>query len=422
MSDSAFQYFRTMVSGKKKRFIQDGFNLDLTYITERIIAMGYPADTIHKLFRNDIDHVYNFFETYHPGHWLILNVAQEISYKSTKLGGNVIFMGFEDHTPPPFLYLLQIIEVMTNWLNRDPRNVIAIHCKAGKGRTGTIISCYLISILKLNCPDVFYRSDSILYNTLSFFNTMRSNEGECITVPSQKRYIGYYIQFLREEVPYSLLLNPVVYRIVNIECTGQFSTSNLTSIEFHLNYNPSRRGLPIIVHKNNSRSFIGQNYLKFEPTRIINVCGDTLLKFNQSDSAQCIFKLLFHTSFIPIPDSNASGGPPPYTSLCFSKNNFDGAQGGLFQDYRFKDDFTVKILFELVPQPPMNSCSSTVIQETTSIIQPPYIHQHQQQQQQIFFHQQLHQPVQSVIPIITNFDQPPPIDRSTKPKNSLFLN
>lgn len=36
-------YIREKISGKKNRLKQHNYNLDLTYITPRIIAMSYPA-------------------------------------------------------------------------------------------------------------------------------------------------------------------------------------------------------------------------------------------------------------------------------------------------------------------------------------------------------------------------------------------
>jgi phosphatidylinositol-3,4,5-trisphosphate 3-phosphatase/dual-specificity protein phosphatase PTEN len=38
-----FTLIRTIGGGPKNRMKEDGFNLDLTYITPRIIAMAFPS-------------------------------------------------------------------------------------------------------------------------------------------------------------------------------------------------------------------------------------------------------------------------------------------------------------------------------------------------------------------------------------------
>ena len=49
---------RTKVSGTRRRYIDDEFNLDLTYIIpDRIVAMSYPSQDYSTLWRNPIEKV-----------------------------------------------------------------------------------------------------------------------------------------------------------------------------------------------------------------------------------------------------------------------------------------------------------------------------------------------------------------------------
>ena len=50
-------FVRKLVSGKRVRFEEEGVNLDLTYITSRVIAMSYPSSGFESMYRNPVDKV-----------------------------------------------------------------------------------------------------------------------------------------------------------------------------------------------------------------------------------------------------------------------------------------------------------------------------------------------------------------------------
>ena len=40
--------------------------------------------------------------------------------------------------------MLKFARVVRDWMEADEQNIIAIHCKGGKGRTGTMVCTWLI--------------------------------------------------------------------------------------------------------------------------------------------------------------------------------------------------------------------------------------------------------------------------------------
>lgn len=51
-----------------------------------------------------------------------------------------------DHQAPSFDILVDFCKDASAWLDKDKENIVVIHCKAGKGRTGTVIAALLLDV------------------------------------------------------------------------------------------------------------------------------------------------------------------------------------------------------------------------------------------------------------------------------------
>ena len=58
----AMRKIRGFVSLNKKRYQVDGFDLDLSYITPQLIAMGIPSTGVEAVYRNPMDEAKAFWD------------------------------------------------------------------------------------------------------------------------------------------------------------------------------------------------------------------------------------------------------------------------------------------------------------------------------------------------------------------------
>eukprot|EP00456_Euglypha_rotunda_P020122 TRINITY_DN17678_c0_g1_i1.p1 TRINITY_DN17678_c0_g1~~TRINITY_DN17678_c0_g1_i1.p1 ORF type:complete len:250 (-),score=51.59 TRINITY_DN17678_c0_g1_i1:11-661(-) len=156
--------------------------------------MGFPADGAEGLYRNSMSDVKKFFAKYHPDHVKVYNLCAERKYSPTEfesVGGVCAHFPFEDHNPCPFEIMPPFCFDVKEFLEKDPLNVVAIHCKAGKGRSGMMIAACLLMTNECRTAD----------EALEYFGNQRTKNKKGVTIPSQMRYVHYFNYWLRAYYP-----------------------------------------------------------------------------------------------------------------------------------------------------------------------------------------------------------------------------
>lgn len=182
---------RRLVSADRRRYVDDGFDLDLTYVHTNVIAMSWPSTKAESLYRNKIDTVAAFLDTKHPGKYHVYNLCSERGYDESKFHNMCTRFYLDDHNPPELATMLTFAQTVTDFVSKDPSQHIAvIHCKGGKGRTGTMVCSYLIY------AKIWPRAvDALLhFGKLRTADTAKSFQG--VESPSQDRYVRYFERLL----------------------------------------------------------------------------------------------------------------------------------------------------------------------------------------------------------------------------------
>ncbi|KAG4907594.1 hypothetical protein AAZX31_20G114700 [Glycine max] len=185
---------RHVVSQNKRRYQEGGFDLDMTYITENIIAMGFPAGDmssgffgyVEGFYRNHMEEVIKFFETHHKDKYKVYNLCSERLYDASLFEGKVASFPFDDHNCPPIQLIISFCQSAYSWLKEDIENVVVVHCKAGMARTGLMISSLL----------VFLKFFPTAEESMDYYNQKRCVDGKGLVLPSQIRYVKYFERVL----------------------------------------------------------------------------------------------------------------------------------------------------------------------------------------------------------------------------------
>ncbi|KAL1279675.1 hypothetical protein QQF64_014275 [Cirrhinus molitorella] len=278
--------------------MEEGYELDLTYVTERIIAVSFPQDSFEETYLRNLRDVTRMLKSKHADNYLVINLSER-KQELTKMNPKTLDTGWLDFHAPPLDKICTICKAIENWLNADPLHVVVIHCRGGKGRIGVVISSFV------NFTDVSASADQALdrFAMRKFYDDKVS----ALMTPSQKRYVWILNSLLSGSI--KMNTSPLFLHCIIIHGVPNFDAAGACQP-----YLKVYQGMQVVYVS--GVYHIGASHrdricIALEPAQLLK--GDIMVKcFHKSSQSErdVIFRIQFHT-----------GAVQAY-SLCFRKTTW----------------------------------------------------------------------------------------------------
>lgn len=329
---------RLIVGGNKRRYQKDGYDLDLCYITKRVISMSYPSSGLEASYRNKIQVVAKFLDEKHPNKYKVYNLCSERTYETSFFHDSVERFMIDDHNVPTCKEIIRFAKDTRSWMMADPNNVIAVHCKGGKGRTGTMICIWLIE--SGECKTA---KEALLKFGDRRTNWDKGSTFQGVETPSQSRFVGYF-EIIKNDLGgllpsiCKLRLNKII--IKSIQGVGNGNGSDFSLIVYR-NDKSIAGEFKFGSNENCKCSFYPETNQIIITEFVCEVLSEEVKFMFYSDHKDvpvyyddCAFFFSFHTSFI---DQKTK-------TLVIPRDELDNPHKKKFWNI-YKDEFCVEISF-----------------------------------------------------------------------------
>uniref|UniRef100_A0A3P8S530 Tensin 2a n=1 Tax=Amphiprion percula TaxID=161767 RepID=A0A3P8S530_AMPPE len=276
------------------------YDFDLTYITERIISVFFLPDLDEQRYRRNLQEVASMLKSKHQDKFLLLNLSEK-RHDITRLNPKVQDYGWPDLHAPPLDRICAVCKAMETWLTSDPNNVVVLHCKGNKGKTGVIVAAYM------HYSKISAGADQAL-TTLAMRKFCEDKVSSSLQ-PSQNRYIYYFGGLLSGTI--KMNSSPLFLHQILIPSLPNFQAGG--------GYYPFLKiyqSLQLVYTSGQANAF------------------PSLSHFDSSAEREVVFRVQFHTCTVH------------GAQLWFGKTELDLAG----TDDRFPPDATVEFIFSTGPE------------------------------------------------------------------------
>ncbi|KAJ8403451.1 hypothetical protein AAFF_G00352230 [Aldrovandia affinis] len=303
--------------------MEENYDVDLVYITERIISVSFPSSVEEQSYSANLKEVATMLRSKHGDNYLLFNLSEK-RYDIAKLNPRVLDFGWPDHHAPALDKICSICKAMDTWLNADTRNVVVLHNKGNRGRTGVVVAAYM------HYSNISASADQ----ALDRFAMKRFYEDKVLPVgqPSQRRYVQYFSGLLSGNIKINnkplFLHHVIMHGIPNFESKGGCRPF----LKIYQAMQPVYTS-GIYNVQGDSQTSIG---ITIEPGLLLK--GDILLKCYhkrfRSPTRDVIFRVQFHTCAVHD------------LGIVFGKDELDET----FKDDRFPEYGKVEFVFSFGPE------------------------------------------------------------------------
>ncbi|XP_037343540.2 tensin-1 isoform X2 [Pungitius pungitius] len=303
--------------------LDESYELDLIYITERIISVSFPGSVEEQSYAANLREVASMLRSKHGHSYLLFNLSEK-RYDISEHNPKVLDFGWPDHHAPALDKICSICKAMDTWLSADSHNVVVIHNKGNRGRTGVVVAAYM------HYSNISASADQ----ALDRFAMKRFYEDKVLPVgqPSQKRYVEYFSGLLSGHIKINnkplFLHHVILHGIPNFESKGGCRPF----LKIYQAMQPVYTSGIYNVQGDSQTSIC----ITIEPGLLLK--GDILLKcYHKRYRSPCrdvIFRVQFHTCAVHD------------LGIVFGKDELDET----FKDDRFPEYGKVEFIFSFGPE------------------------------------------------------------------------